>query len=89
MVRCLKSIFGIEPSANPKLIGSGFAFKNGKWLFNSYTFNTGTSFHDNSNAERETLIIGKALNTWVSRKRSHQNFSVRERNREFPSEFMH
>ena len=75
-----KSVFGSEPSqANPKLIGSGFAFKNGAWVFNSYTFNTGTSFHDNSRTcNEEQIMIKNAVDAWVRGNYMRQNFSVRE-----------
>ena len=82
-----KSVFGSEPSqANPKLIGSGFAFKNGAWVFNSYTFNTGTSFHDNSKTcNEEKIIINNAVDAWVRGNCRKQNFSVRELDVNVPS----
>eukprot|EP01084_Bolivina_argentea_P073672 133670_1 len=36
--KCYKSVFDRDIEAD-KVVGGGFAFRNGKWKFNSYTFN--------------------------------------------------
>ena len=61
-----KSVFDCE--IDDKVVGAGFAFHNGKWKFNSYTFNTGTKYHDNLKAMHplEKELVKSALQNWAN-----------------------
>ena len=39
-----KSVFGI--GMDDKIVGGGFAYKNGEWKFNSFSFSNTTKYHD-------------------------------------------
>ena len=78
--KCYKSVFGRE--IDRKVIGGGFAFKNGQWLFNSGTFNTGTVYHDDKRqmhpVERQCIL--SAMENWG---KSIQNTKVKDIARKF------
>lgn len=72
-----KSVFGIDPDS--KVLGSGFAYKEGVWKFNSLTFNAGSLgdyFHDGTKNMRgcESLLVREAVEQWFDT--GKQNFKL-------------
>eukprot|EP01084_Bolivina_argentea_P320623 556325_1 len=62
---CYKSVFKQE--IDDKVVGGGFAFYNGKWKFNSGTFNyRATQYHDDQKAMHplEQKCIEAAIENW-------------------------
>eukprot|EP01084_Bolivina_argentea_P086083 155602_1 len=62
--KCYKSIFGCE--IDETVVGGGFAFVNGQWKFNSYSFNVASKYHDNKKAmnllEQQCILV--AMDNW-------------------------
>ncbi len=61
-----KSVFKKELDKN--VIGSGFAFKDGRWKFNSFTFNAKRdTFHSKEKGmnELEEKYVSQALQNWI------------------------
>ena len=72
-----KSVFGVE--LDKKVVGSGFAFKDGKWKFNSFTFNAKKdTFHTNEKAMNniEEKYVSAAIKNWIEK--NQQNIKVEE-----------
>eukprot|EP01084_Bolivina_argentea_P296187 510075_1 len=61
---CYKSVF--NQSLDSKVVGGGFGYRNGKWKFNSFTFNTGDNYHDDNKSMHEVEIkcIKAAVGNW-------------------------
>eukprot|EP01084_Bolivina_argentea_P300067 517296_1 len=73
--KCYKSVFGQD--IDDKVVGAGFAFFNGKWKFNSYTFNVATKYHDNKKSMHkiEQTCILAAIENW---KKGMQNTNCKD-----------
>eukprot|EP01084_Bolivina_argentea_P052689 96785_1 len=73
---CYKSVFNESLDKN-KVVGGGFAYLNGKWKFNSWTFNTGSKYHNNEKEMNplEQRCIEVAIVNW---KKGLQNTYVKD-----------
>jgi ubiquitin-large subunit ribosomal protein L40e len=73
-----KSLFQIDPS--PSVVGTGFSYVNGAWKFNSYTFNTGSEWHNNNKGanKREAKLLRAAIMAWMESGCTKQNHTVKD-----------
>eukprot|EP00747_Dinoflagellata_sp_TGD_P003597 gnl/TRDRNA2_/TRDRNA2_109260_c0_seq1.p1 gnl/TRDRNA2_/TRDRNA2_109260_c0~~gnl/TRDRNA2_/TRDRNA2_109260_c0_seq1.p1 ORF type:complete len:135 (-),score=12.52 gnl/TRDRNA2_/TRDRNA2_109260_c0_seq1:209-613(-) len=87
-----KSLFGMEPES---VVGTGFAFQNGQWKWNSYVFNTTLDgYHDLERTAGEfeqqmiMLVVKCAPGTTVSTRTMLDNGPTSTQAPDGPTDFL-